>query len=73
MRLSHRPLYILALDLEKAYNSVDRHTLDAIMTRMGVADTAFYHLYTHVCNAATTYITGPTSLSPPFHTTRGIK
>ena len=43
------------------------------MTRMGVADTAFYRLYTHVRDAGTTYITGPTSLSPPFHTTRGIK
>ena len=43
------------------------------MTRMGVADTAFYHLYTHLRDAGTTYITGPTSLSPPFHTTRSIK
>ena len=73
MRLTHRPLYILALDLEKAYDSVDRHTLDAIITRMGVADTAFYRLYTHVCNAGTTYITSSTSLSPPFHTTCSIK
>ena len=73
MCLSHHPLYILALNLEKAYNSIDRYTLDAIMTHMGVADTAFYRLYTNVHDVGTTYITGPTSLSPPFHTTRGIK
>ena len=42
------------------------------MSRLGVADNAFYRLACHVRDAGATFVTGP-STTTPFRTTRGIK
>ena len=42
--LATRPLYIFALDLDKAYNCVHRPRLDYIMCHLSIADTPFYRL-----------------------------
>ena len=39
--LATQPLYILALDLDKAYDCVQRPRLDYIMHHLGIADTPF--------------------------------
>ena len=42
--LAARPLYILALDLDKAYDCVHRPRLDYIMHHLGIVDAPFYRL-----------------------------
>ena len=42
------------------------------MSRLGVADNAFYRLACRVRDAGATFVTGPTTTTP-FRTTRGIK
>jgi hypothetical protein len=38
------PAYVLALDISKAYDSVDRLVLDEIMAHIGIANNKFYAL-----------------------------
>jgi hypothetical protein len=71
---SHKvPAYVLALDIDKAYDSVDRRVLDNIMEYIGVADNNFYKLMQRARDEGATVIKGAVDLSTPFKTTLGIK
>ena len=39
------PVVVAAVDVEKAYDRVDRCAMDSVLSYMGVADNAFYALY----------------------------
>ena len=41
-KIKQVPVYVLALDIEKAYDSVDRATLDIVLEKIGVTNNRFY-------------------------------
>ena len=62
-----------AVDINKAYDAVDRHAMDKILTHMGIADVSFVRFLRKVLDDGPTVVTGAPTLSTPFYTTRGIK
>lgn len=50
------PVYLLSLDVEKAYDSVDRRILDQVMGHLGIADNRFYKLATLARDDAVTQV-----------------
>ena len=64
---------LCALDLHKAYNSVNRTAMDAIASHLGLPGNGFWMLMTLARDTGPVYITGTLALSAPFYTTRGIK
>ena len=65
--------FLLALDIDKAYDMVHRGTLDKVMAHIGIADNAFYQLMVRARDFGCTAVKGALELSPPFKTSRGIK
>lgn len=64
---------LCALDIHKAYDMVDRTTMDRIASRLGIGDNGFWRLLVAARDEGLVYITGGRGLSPPFTTSRGIK
>jgi hypothetical protein len=67
-RNNHRklPTYVLALDIEKAYDSVDRKVLDKVMTHLGIANNNFYRVMLHARDRGYTAVKDGEHLSTPF-------
>ena len=67
------PQVLCALDLHKAYDSVNRTAMDTIASHLGLTGNGFWMLMTLAHNTGPVYITGTSALSAPFYTTQGIK
>ena len=67
------PQVLCALDLHKAYNSVNRTAMNTIASHLGLTGNSFWMLITLVHDTGPVYITGTLALSVPFYTTQGIK
>ena len=52
------PVVFAAVDVEKAYDRVDRCAMDSIFSYMGVTDNAFYALYQACHNGSEVLLTG---------------
>ena len=64
---------LCALDLHKAYDSVNCMAMDSIDSHLGLTGNGFWTLMTLAHDAGPVYITGTSALSAPFYTTHGIK
>jgi hypothetical protein len=60
------PTYVLALDIEKAYDSVNREVLDKVMTHLGIANNQFYRLMVRARDMGYTAVKDGEHLSTPF-------
>ena len=63
----------MQLDIEKAYDSVDREAMRAYFERVGLTASPFYHLMETAMTEGQVYVTGPAGLASPFLTSRGIR
>lgn len=72
-RFSGDELLIMAIDIEKAYDRVCRERMHELMMYLGVAANPFYTLLHHATTVGTTSVTGGSTLSDSFTTSRGIK
>lgn len=63
----------MEFDIEKAYNSVDRHHLDEVLSKLGVADNSFYRLAAASRDEGSVYISGGRGISQAFGTARVMK
>ena len=52
------PVVVATVDVEKAYDRVDRCAMDSILSYMGVADNAFYLLYQACRDGSEVLLTG---------------
>ena len=64
---------VCALDIHKAYDSVNRAAMDVIAGHLGLTDNGFWRLMQVARDAGPVYITGHSTLAEPFTTSRGIK
>lgn len=72
-RRGRRSTFLMQLDIEKAYDSVDREAMGAYFTRIGLRNNPFYRLIETAMTSGTVSVTGASGLSEPFLTTRGIR
>ena len=72
-RYSGDELLIMAIDIEKAYDRVCRARMHELMMYLGIAANPFYALLHNATTAGTTSVTGGSTLSESFTTSRGIK
>ena len=63
----------MALDVAKAYDSVDRGRARMVLDYMGVTQNKFFDLLWRSLNHGATAVCGGGSISEPWGTTRGIK
>jgi len=66
-------MFIMALDVAKAYDSVHRSRALTILRHMGVANNKFFDLLWHSLNIGETVVCGGGKLGEPWLSSRGIK
>ena len=67
------PLFLMALDVAKAYNSVDRSRMFTILKHMGVADNKFFGLLWRSLDVGGTAVCGGGVRGPAWVSSHGIK
>lgn len=66
-------MFILAVDVEKAYDRVCRDRLQELAYYLGIAANPFWNIMWNATVDGLTRVTGGATLSDGFLTTRGIK
>jgi hypothetical protein len=67
------PVYLAALDINKAYDSVSRSALWHILDHVGLGDNVFVQIIMQAMADGPITVTGANELSPFFLSTCGIK
>lgn len=73
METSNSPLFLLAMDIYKAYDSVDRSALLAICEQIGLSANPLFRFVIRGAIQGLTVVKGNDGLFGGFHTSRGIK
>lgn len=67
------PLYLCAVDVDKAYDSVFRPALEAVLNHMGIGQCVLVKFILLAMSLGPVTVTGAATLAEFFNTTRGIK
>jgi hypothetical protein len=67
------PVFVMALDVAKAYDSVHRERALTILRHMGVANNKFFDLLWRSLTVGATAVCGGGKLGEPWLSSRGIK